>query len=129
MCDNEEYFYNHIDYKILPAMGATPEISSRQFLQVTNAQGKGYARSTKSELEFIYHVSRETGVLLDPVYSGKALFHLIRELNEAPEVRRPMQIVVPYFSRLILSLVFVLEEVRGERHFVRTHRGPVRLIR
>ncbi|CAI5741768.1 unnamed protein product [Hyaloperonospora brassicae] len=85
VCDNEEYFYNHIDYEILPAMGAPPEISSRQFLQVTNAQGKGYARSTKSELEFIYHVSRETGVLLDPVYSGKALFHLIRELNEAPE--------------------------------------------
>uniref|UniRef100_H3HBG1 Tryptophan synthase beta chain-like PALP domain-containing protein n=1 Tax=Phytophthora ramorum TaxID=164328 RepID=H3HBG1_PHYRM len=80
-----KYFHGHIDGQILPAMGAAPDISSRQFLQITNAQGTGYARSSKKELEFIYSVSRKTGVLMDPVYSGKALFHLIRELNEAPE--------------------------------------------
>lgn len=88
VCDNDEYFHGHIDNQILPAMGVPSDISSRQFLQITNAQGTGYARSTKKELEFIYSVSRSTGVLMDPVYSGKALFHLIRELNEAPEVRR-----------------------------------------
>ncbi|GMF32792.1 unnamed protein product [Phytophthora fragariaefolia] len=87
VCDNDEYFHGHIDNQILPAMGAPPDLTSRQFLQITNAQGTGYARSTKKELEFIYSVSRKTGVLMDPVYSGKALFHLIRELNEAPEVR------------------------------------------
>ncbi|RLN37855.1 hypothetical protein BBJ28_00000491, partial [Nothophytophthora sp. Chile5] len=85
VCDNDEYFHNHIDDQILPAMGAPASISSRQFLQITNAQGTGYARSTTKELEFIYSVSRTTGVLMDPVYSGKALFHLIRELNESPE--------------------------------------------
>ncbi|KUF90881.1 hypothetical protein AM588_10003055 [Phytophthora nicotianae] len=85
VCDNDEYFHGHIDGQILPAMGAPSDMSSRQFLQITNAQGTGYARSTKKELEFIYSVSRKTGVLMDPVYSGKALFHLIRELNEAPE--------------------------------------------
>ncbi|RLN95110.1 hypothetical protein BBJ28_00000124 [Nothophytophthora sp. Chile5] len=88
VCDNDEYFHNHIDGQILPAMGAPASISSRQFLQITNAQGTGYARSTTKELEFIYSVSRTTGVLMDPVYSGKALFHLIRELNESPEVRQ-----------------------------------------
>ncbi|CAI5720180.1 unnamed protein product [Peronospora destructor] len=85
VCDNNEYFHSHIDGHILPAMGAPSEISSRQFLQTTNAQGTGYARSTKKELEFIYSVSRKTGVLMDPVYSGKALFHLIEELNKTPE--------------------------------------------
>ncbi|KAE9336600.1 hypothetical protein PF008_g12935 [Phytophthora fragariae] len=85
VCDNDEYFHGYIDNKILPAMGAPSDISSRQFLQITNAQGTGYARSTKQELEYIYNVSRTTGVLMDPVYSGKALFHLIRELNDAPE--------------------------------------------
>ncbi|EEY66257.1 D-cysteine desulfhydrase, putative [Phytophthora infestans T30-4] len=85
VCDSDEYFHGHIDGQILPAMGAPSDILSRQFLQITNAQGTGYARSTKKELEFIYSVSRKTGVLMDPVYSGKALFHLIRELNEAPE--------------------------------------------
>lgn len=86
VCDNDEYFFNHIDKVILPEMGVPESISSRQFLQITNAQGTGYARSTKRELEFITNVSRTTGILMDPVYSGKALFHLIRELNETPEV-------------------------------------------
>lgn len=86
VCDNDEYFYNYIDSKILPEMGAPASLSSREFLQITNAQGTGYARSTKAELEFITHVAQTTGVIMDPVYSGKALFHLIRELNECPEV-------------------------------------------
>lgn len=88
MCDSDEYFFNYIDKKILPEMGAPEEISSREFLQITNAQGTGYARSTQAELEFITNVARTTGVLMDPVYSGKALYHLIRELNEDPAVRR-----------------------------------------
>ncbi|CAH0477032.1 unnamed protein product [Peronospora belbahrii] len=85
VCDNDKYFHSHIDGHILPAMGALSEISSREFLQITNAQGMGYARSTTNELEFVYNVCRKTGVLMDPVYSGKALFHLIQELNEASE--------------------------------------------
>lgn len=86
VCDNHEYFYNYIDTKILPEMGAEPlALSSRDFLQITNAQGTGYARSTATELEFITNVARKTGVVMDPVYSGKALYHLIRELNELPE--------------------------------------------
>ncbi|TMW68613.1 hypothetical protein Poli38472_006081 [Pythium oligandrum] len=85
VCDNDEYFFNYIDEKILPEMGAASELSSRDFLQITNAQGTGYARSTVEELEFISEVARTTGVVMDPVYSGKALFHLVRELNENPE--------------------------------------------
>ncbi|TYZ59179.1 hypothetical protein PybrP1_007112 [[Pythium] brassicae (nom. inval.)] len=84
VCDSDEYFYNFIDTRILPEMGTPPAISSRAFVQITNAQGTGYARSTQAELEFITNVARATGVLMDPVYSGKALFHLIRELNENP---------------------------------------------
>jgi hypothetical protein len=86
VCDNDAYFYDYIDTKILPEMGALPTLSSRSFLQITNSQGTGYARSTAAELEFITNVARKTGVVMDPVYSGKALFHLIRELNETPEV-------------------------------------------
>ncbi|KAL4151735.1 hypothetical protein PRNP1_008675 [Phytophthora ramorum] len=66
------------------ALSFDAKIPAHAFI-ITNAQGTGYARSSKKELEFIYSVSRKTGVLMDPVYSGKALFHLIRELNEAPE--------------------------------------------
>ncbi|TMW68612.1 hypothetical protein Poli38472_006080 [Pythium oligandrum] len=82
---DDEYVYKHIDEQVLPEMGAPPELTSRDFLQITDAQGKGYSQSTDEELEFITEVARATGVVVDPVYSGKALFHLVRELNEHPE--------------------------------------------
>ena len=50
-----------------------------------DVKGRGYARSTEEELSFIRDVARATGVLLDPVYSGKALLGLIKELRNAPD--------------------------------------------
>ncbi|KAJ0395742.1 hypothetical protein P43SY_004273 [Pythium insidiosum] len=86
VCDKDEYFFNYIDQKIFPGMGVdAAQMSSRSMLQITNAQGTGYARSTTEELRFIADVARHTGVVLDPVYSGKALFHLVKELQSQPE--------------------------------------------
>lgn len=86
MCDNPEYFYEFIDNNILPEMGLdTPVNLARKVLQITNAQGLGYAMSSNEELAFIVEVARTTGVVLDPVYSGKALFHLVRELRYNPD--------------------------------------------
>lgn len=122
VCDNDNYFFKHIDEKILPEMGAPSTISSRQFLQITNAQGTGYARSTTRELEFITDVSRKTGILMDPVYSGKALYHLIRELNESPEV------LYQHFCwcrSIPINQVACCSEICGEIHSVCTHRRPV----
>ena len=36
--------------------------------------GEGYALNTKEELEFIKAFTSQTGILLDPVYTGKAMF-------------------------------------------------------
>ena len=41
--------------------------------------GGGYAQSTLDELRFIHNVARTTGVILDPVYTGKAFYALWRE--------------------------------------------------
>ncbi|OQS02352.1 D-cysteine desulfhydrase [Thraustotheca clavata] len=85
VCDSPKYFYDYIDERILPHMGLKDKsISSHEFLQMTNAMGVGYAKSTKEELDYISQVARDTGVLLDPVYSGKALYMLIKDLNENP---------------------------------------------
>ncbi|OQR82443.1 D-cysteine desulfhydrase [Achlya hypogyna] len=86
VCDSPTYFYDYIDTKILPTMGlAAGTFSSRNFLQMTNAMGVGYAKSTADELEYIASVARQTGVLLDPVYSGKALYVLVKDLQAHPE--------------------------------------------
>jgi D-cysteine desulfhydrase len=47
--------------------------------------GPGYAKATPELYDFIVEVAREDGLLLDPVYTGKALFGLMSELTASPE--------------------------------------------
>lgn len=44
--------------------------------------GIGYAKSTPEELAFIMKTSREHGFLLDPVYTGKAFYGMVSEIQK-----------------------------------------------
>ena len=46
-------------------------------MHIYPGQGIGYARSTEEELAYIVQVAHQTGIILDPVYSGKALYHFV----------------------------------------------------
>jgi D-cysteine desulfhydrase len=46
--------------------------------------GAGYAKSTREELDFLVKVAREEGVLLDPVYTGKAFYGMYKTLKAEP---------------------------------------------
>ena len=43
--------------------------------------GRGYAQSRPEELTFIRDVARSEGLILDPVYTGKAFYGLAQELR------------------------------------------------
>ncbi len=43
----------------------------------------GYAKVDKPLLDFILHWYEETGILLDPVYTGKLCFRLVRQLAQS----------------------------------------------
>lgn len=45
--------------------------------------------STPEELDFLYHISSTTGIILDPVYSGKGLYYFYQYLRATPEVINP----------------------------------------
>lgn len=47
--------------------------------------GEGYAKSSPAELDFICTVARERGLILDPVYTGKAFYGMYQELMRDPE--------------------------------------------
>ncbi len=47
--------------------------------------GEGYGRSSKAELEFLLRVGRTEGLLLDPVYTGKAFWGLAQTLKQDPQ--------------------------------------------
>ncbi|CAL8464045.1 g3580 [Coccomyxa elongata] len=86
VCDDEEYFYNFID-GILTDMGATPDVlgkTSRDLLIAHQAKGAGYAMSRPEELQSILDVSDATGVILDPVYSGKAFHVFLKGMQANP---------------------------------------------
>ncbi len=44
--------------------------------------GEGYAKSKKGELDLIKSVAQNTGVILDPVYTGKAMYGLLDQVNK-----------------------------------------------
>lgn len=44
--------------------------------------GKGYALSRREELEMIYSLAKSCGLILDPVYTGKAFFGLMDMLRK-----------------------------------------------
>ena len=48
----------------------------------TDYVGKGYALSRDEEIEFILDTARNEGILLDSVYTGKALYGLVSEIKQ-----------------------------------------------
>ncbi len=44
--------------------------------------GKGYALSTKEEIDFISNLARTEGLVLDPVYTGKAMYGMVEEIKK-----------------------------------------------
>lgn len=84
VCDDPDYFYSFMA-QIAMDMGFsvtnnnsqydTVEDYLRQHVTVHQGKGRGYAVSTPEELEFAVEFARATGIVLDPVYSGKALYY------------------------------------------------------
>jgi len=97
VCDSPDYFYRHIAGiaremgLVLPPGGDDDgdgddanedrlESFLRKHMVVHSGKGLGYARSTDEELSFISDFAVETGVVLDPVYSGKAMYHFFHKV-------------------------------------------------
>ena len=85
VCDNEEYFVNKI-YEIIGESKKyyTEDISiSRSDINIIDGYvGAGYAKSRPEELEFINFIAKLEGLILDPVYSGKAMYGMAQEIKK-----------------------------------------------
>jgi 1-aminocyclopropane-1-carboxylate deaminase/D-cysteine desulfhydrase-like pyridoxal-dependent ACC family enzyme len=109
VCDNPDYFYRTMS-NIADEMGMTlssfdnnnnsssSSMTTEQFIRevvtVYNGKGNGYAVSTNDELDFLTTFAIETGIVLDPVYTGKALYYFLSTvLEENPEIYRDTNIL------------------------------------
>ncbi|KAL2631056.1 hypothetical protein R1flu_015742 [Riccia fluitans] len=81
VCDDENYFYSFVQGLL---DGFNAGVSSRDIVDVKMAKGLGYAMSTSEELKIVKEVAEKTAVILDPVYSGKAINGLLKDMNENP---------------------------------------------
>ncbi len=80
VCDDRAYFDNVIAriHEALAAAGhARPGRPAWTILE--GYKGQGYAETTREELAFLAHVARTDGLILDPVYTGKAFRALYDE--------------------------------------------------
>jgi len=48
--------------------------------------GEGYGKTTSQELSLLLELARTEGIILDPVYTGKAFYGMAQELRRNPEV-------------------------------------------
>jgi D-cysteine desulfhydrase len=84
VCDDVAYFESVIGRIVLAAHGLAPELDHPAELRVFDRwKGPGYAVASDAQRRFVVEVARATGLVLDPVYTGKALFGLA-ELPHKP---------------------------------------------
>jgi len=85
VCDDEDYFVSEIgricqgfieDYSVNIA------INSTDIDIVDGYVGRGYALSRQEELKAIYDLAQLEGVVLDPVYTGKAFYGMASEIRK-----------------------------------------------
>lgn len=86
VCDNTEYFTNIAHNIATEALQYIPEYKdftlNRNNIEINDKYiGIGYAQSRPEELEFIKDFARTEGVILDQVYTGKAMYGLYNELK------------------------------------------------
>ena len=85
VCDSPEAFIRDVS-NIANEMGLKlPEGESteefvRKHLNLYQGKGLGYAVSTQEELDFCTQFALETGIALDPVYSGKSFYNFVTKV-------------------------------------------------
>lgn len=89
VCDNEEYFVNEI-HRICEKFCLTYQVgisvAKDDICIIDGYVGDGYALSRKEELQAIYDLAKLEGIVLDPVYTGKAYYAMISEISRNKQV-------------------------------------------
>ena len=94
VCDDTEYFTNIAHNIATEALQYLPQEYRNESLERKNIEindkyvGIGYAQSRPEELEFIKKFARQEAVILDPVYTGKAMYGIYNELQNGGNLNK-----------------------------------------
>lgn len=87
VCDDREYFVNRItgicdDFEARYQPGLY--VKAREIEIVDGYVGQGYAKSQPAELACLRDMAQRDAIIFDPVYTGKAFFGMVSELEKDP---------------------------------------------
>ena len=85
ICDDSEYFKDVVISLIEEIATYTNKdinVKKEEIDILDGYPGLGYALSQQTEIDFIKYIARLEGIILDPVYTGKAMFGLVEEIKK-----------------------------------------------
>lgn len=85
VCDDKPYFVREIGgiAQHMHLQFQTPRIAEAEIAICDQYVGRGYALSQTAELAALAALARTDGIVLDPVYTGKAFYALTQELGRS----------------------------------------------
>ncbi|MFQ5753734.1 MAG: D-cysteine desulfhydrase family protein [bacterium] len=85
VCDDESYFINRI-FEILKnarrRFKLDLNLSKKDIHIIDGYVGKGYGLSSQEEIDLIKTVAKAEGIILDPVYTAKAMLGLVDQIRK-----------------------------------------------
>jgi len=93
VCDDADYFYKKIDSILRTARFRWPKLlpdlpPARELVEIVDGfQGKGYAINRPAEWALLREVAQTEGLLLDPVYTVKAMMGLRQAIRDGRYTR------------------------------------------
>ena len=104
MCDTPDYFYDVVQSH-LDDLGAPPDANNaRDLVTVVQARGAGYAVTRPEEAETLASVAAASGVVLDPVYTNKAVHAWLADVAARPNEWRGKRVLFLHTGGLLGSL-------------------------
>lgn len=89
VCDDEAYFVRAVGDicdRLIADYHLPLTFDRQQDLHIIDGYvGRGYALSRPEELALLCDLARTEGIFLDPVYTGKAFYGMVRELEHNPQ--------------------------------------------
>ncbi len=93
VCDSAAYFEKVIAGIILETRGHDPSLETQANLIVDDsAKGPAYGIMSPAQKELLVAIARTSGTLLDPVYTGKAMFGLAQAIDRG-EIRKDARVL------------------------------------
>lgn len=130
VCDSPAYFKEYIEilYDELEVnKDMLPETGVEGMVRFEQAKGQGYALSTREELDTVVQVARSTGIILDPVYTGKAVHAMLKDFREHPDVWKGKRVLFIHTGGIFgvygssHDILPVLKEASGDEGVCRMH--------